>query len=109
MPYSQVLAERLRTVFDGRADVTEKKMFGGLAFMVAGYMCVGVSDDELMARVGPDNYQEALSRAGAREMDFTGRPMNGYVFVGPAGTREDGDLRAWVGLCEAYVRSLPAR
>ena len=109
MPYSESLAERIRNVLGDRSDVSEKKMFGGLAFMVAEYMCVGVSNDQLMARVGPENYEEALARPGASVMDFTGRPMKGYVFVGPEGIRDDADLRAWVALCEEFIRSLPPR
>ena len=77
MAFDEGLAERLRGIFAGQMDVAEKKMFGGLAFMVRGSMCVGVTGDELMARVGPDQYDEALTLPHARHMHFTGKRMKG--------------------------------
>lgn len=109
MAYDEGIAQRLREVFAGREDVVEKKMFGGIAFMVAGNMCCGVVGDRFMARVGPDRYGEALSRPHAGEMDFTGRPMKGFVYVAPEGIEEDADLQSWVSLCEEFVRSLPPK
>jgi TfoX N-terminal domain len=84
-------------------------MFGGVAFMLRGHMFVGVSDRSLMARVGPDNYERALAMVGARKMDFTGRPMRGYVFVGPKGLESAADLKRWVTLCAEFVATLPAK
>ncbi|MHB0914980.1 MAG: TfoX/Sxy family protein [Thermoleophilia bacterium] len=107
MAYDDGVAERLRQVFTGRDDVTEMKMFGGIAFMMAGHMCCGVIKDALMARVGPEQYAAALARPHVREMDFTGRPMKGYVYVAPEGFESDDELKAWVGLCEDFVNSLP--
>ena len=109
MAYDEGVAQRLRDVFAGRTDVTEKRMFGGIAFMHNGNMCVGVSDDVLMARVGPDGYEDALARPHAREMDFTGKPLRGFVFVDPEGFAEDEDLLAWVRRCETFTSSLPAK
>ncbi len=109
MAYDKGIAERIREVFVGRRDVIEKKMFGGIVFMVRGNMCCGVIKDTLMARVGPDNYAAALKRPYAREMDFTGKPMKGFVFVGQEGFEEDADLLAWVTLCEKFVASLPPK
>ena len=74
-------------------------MMGGLCYMVDDKMCVGVVKDRLMARIDPDIYDEALSKPGCREMDFTGRPMKGFVFVEPVGIDMDEDLDYWVELC----------
>ncbi len=79
MAYDEGLAERLRQVFSGRPEIEEKKMFGGIAFMLSGHMCVGINDTMLMARVGPDQYDAAMTRPHAREMDFTGRSMKGCL------------------------------
>lgn len=109
MAYDEGVAERLREVLADTPALVEKKMFGGIAFMHAGNMCCGVADDVLMARVGPDAYEEALSKPHAREMDFTGKPLTGFVYVDPPGFAEDADLAAWVELCLAFTRSLPAK
>lgn len=85
MAYDEGVAERLRALFADPPGVTEKKMFGGMAFMYRGHMLVGIIGESLMARVGPDAYAAALSRTFVREMDFTGKPMKGYVYVDPAG------------------------
>ena len=100
MGYDKHLADRVRQVLAERhANVEEKKMMGGLCFMVNGKMCAGVVGERLMARIDPEIYQQALAREGAREMDFTGRPMKGFVFVEPEGVDEDQDLLGWVQLC----------
>ena len=109
MAYDERLASRLRQIFAGRADVVEKKMFGGLAFMVGGYMCCGVTDSMLMARVGPAQYEDALAHPDARIMDFTGRPLKGYVYVLPAGLEADDALHGWVERCEQFVATLPPK
>jgi TfoX/Sxy family transcriptional regulator of competence genes len=109
MAYDEGLAERIRTVVLDQPTVTEKKMFGGLAFMLNDYMFCGVSQDLLMARVGPDNYTAALARPHVREMDFTGRPMKGYVYVDPEGIESDRELQQWVDLCAEFVRTLPPK
>jgi TfoX/Sxy family transcriptional regulator of competence genes len=108
MAYDEGLAERIRLVLDERR-VVEKKMFGGLAFMLRDYMCCGVIDDRLMARVGPENYEAALARPHVSKMDFTGRPMKGYVYVEPDGVADDDDLRDWVEKCAAFVATLPPK
>lgn len=109
MAYDEGVAERLREVFQERVDIVEKKMFGGIAFMVRGNMCCGVTDDALMARVGPHQYDNALSRPHAREMDFTGKPMKGFVYIEPEGFASDEDLRSWVATCETFVATLPSK
>ena len=109
MAYDEGLAERLREIFADRYDVSEKRMFGGLAFMLHGHMCCGIVNDTLMARVGLDQYADALRRPHAREMDFTGKAMKGFVYVDPAGFEADEDLRDWVALCVGCVNSLPPK
>ena len=109
MAYDEALAARIRSAFEGEPGVAEKKMFGGVAFMVDGNMACGVTSDELMVRVGPDNYEDALSRPHARPMDFTGRPMRGMVYVSRPGFESDQDLAAWVESGASFARSLPAK
>ena len=109
MAYDDGLAERIRETLTERSDVSEKRMFGGVAFLVGGRMAVGIVRDDLMVRVGPDAYDRVLRQRHARRMDFTGRPMKGFVYVAPAGFESDADLRRWVGLGMSFVASLPAR
>jgi TfoX/Sxy family transcriptional regulator of competence genes len=106
--YDEGLAERIRALL-GDDDVTERKMFGGIAFMCAGNMAVGIVGDELMVRVGKERFAAALTEPYAREMDFTGRPSKGMVYVGVEGIAEDDDLRAWIDRGTAYARSLPPK
>lgn len=84
-------------------------MFGGLCFMVSRHMCCGIVGETLMARVGPDNYETCLAKQHAREMDFTGKALKGMVYVAPEGIETDADLKTWVGICEAFVSSLPPK
>ncbi len=98
MAYSEKLADRVRKTLVHRKAVEEKKMMGGLTFMVNGKMCVGVSKDELMVRLDPEVYEVALKKKGCREMNFTGKPMKGFVFVSPKGTSNKKDLSYWVDL-----------
>jgi len=109
MAFDEGLAQRLREIFSEKEDVVEKKMFGGLAFMLSGNMCCGVIGEELMARVGPDQYESALQLPHARNMDFTGKPLKGFVYVGYQGIASDDDLENWVRRCEKFVSSLPAK
>ena len=97
MAYNEKLANRIRRLLP-RAKVEEKKMMGGLTFMVNGKMCVGVSKDDLMARIDPDVYESALRKKGSREMNFTGKPMKDFVFVDPSGTSDKKDLKYWLDL-----------
>jgi len=98
MAYDEKLAERVRMVFAGHRAVEEKKMMGGLTFMVNGKMCVGVSKDDLMVRLDPEVYDAALKKKGCREMNFTGRPMKGFVFVNQEGTKNQQDFEHWINL-----------
>ena len=109
MPYDEGLAERVREALKSDEGITEKQMFGGLAFMSRGYMFVGIAAEALMARVGPQDYEDALRRPFAREMDFTGKPMKGYVFVDPPGFESDFDLSEWVRRCHGFIQTLPPK
>lgn len=103
MAYDERLADRIRQVLAEKGvDAEEKKMFGGIAFMVDDKMCVGVVKEEVMARVGPEKHEEALKAEGARTMDFTKRPMKGFVFVQPEGVDQDDQLEMWVQWCLDY-------
>ncbi len=104
------LLTRAREALDARGPVTEKKMFGGHCFLLSGNMVCGVTGDgTLMVRVGKDAYEAALAEPHAREMDFTGRPMRGMVFVGPEGYATDDGLGAWLERGLAYARTLPPK
>ena len=109
MAYDEGVAERLREALGSEARVVEKRMFGGIAFMVDGHMACGVVNDTLVVRVGPDQHASSLSRPHAREMDFTGKPMTGFVYVAPQGIESDEDLQSWVRASLSFVRSLPPR
>ena len=109
MPFDEGLAQRVRELLAEQAGLSEKRMFGGLAFLLEGNMCVGIVKDELMVRVGPDAYGDLVRQPSAREMDFTGKPMKGLVFVEPEGLESDADLRRWVGHGLAYASALPGR
>jgi len=103
MAYDEALANRIRRALGPRPDVTEKKMFGGMAFLLGGKMFCGIVKDDLMVRVGPEQYEAALAEAHVRPMDFTGRPMNGYVFVGRGGSRTEKAIKMWVDQGAAFV------
>ena len=109
MAFDEGLAQRVREALADRPDVVEKRMFGGLAFMVRGHMTVGIREDDLMVRVGKDAYEDALSRPGAREMDFTGRALKGFVYVAPEGLESDDDLAGWVRRGVDHTNTLPEK
>ena len=109
MAFDEGLAERVRDALREQREISERRMFCGLAFMYRGHMFVGILGDTLMARVGPDQTSDALRRPGARKMDFTGKPMKGYVFVSPDAVESDSALERWVAQCLAYAGSLPPK
>lgn len=109
MAYDEALAERVRARLQTRPDFSERKMFGGLCFMLGGNMCCGVVDSELMVRVGPDAHEDALALPHARLMDFTGRPLKGMVYVGAEGIASDAGLDDWIGRGVAFAGSLPPK
>ena len=103
MAYDEFLADRIRKALsEVQVKYSEKKMFGGIAFMVEDKMCMGVIKDKLMARVGPEAHEEALKLQGASPMDFTGRPMKGYLFVEPIGLDHEEQFDHWISLCLAF-------
>jgi len=109
MAYDKRLSDEIRARIGDRPDVTEKEMFGGVAFMVGGNMAVGVSGDGLMVRVGKDAHDEAVARPGARIFDLSARPMRGWVVVSPEGFPTDAGLDAWIQQGVAYAESLAAK
>lgn len=105
MAYDEDLADRVRAVLPPGAAVTERQMFGGLAFLLGGHMFCGIVKDTLMVRLGPEGADRALDQPHVRPMDFTGRPMRGMVFVGPEALRGDA-LRQWVDAAACYAGGL---
>jgi TfoX/Sxy family transcriptional regulator of competence genes len=103
------LAERIRGVLDARSDVDERRMFGGIAFLVAGNMACGVMRDDLMVRMEPDAAAALDSEPGVRRFDMGGRPMKGWLLVAPEATADDGDLELWVRRGEEFAASLPPK
>jgi TfoX/Sxy family transcriptional regulator of competence genes len=108
MAYDEGLADRVRALLPAAEPVTERQMFGGLAFMLRGHMFCGIVKDALMVRLGPEAAERALNQPQVRPMDFTGRPMKGMVFVDPAGLHGP-QLRQWVAAAAEYARGLPPR
>lgn len=99
MAYDEFLADRIRNVLRAKnVFYSEKKMMGGLTFMVNDKMCVGIVKENLMARVGGEIYEECLGKKGCKEMNFTGKPLKGYVFIEPDGIDMDDDLAYWIQL-----------
>ena len=109
MPFDVDLARRVREQLAGKSGVSEREMFGGTAFLVHGNMCVGVIRDDLVARVGPERFPEAMERAGTRPFAMTGRPMTGWVMVAPAGCADDRALAGWIADAMEYVVTLPRK
>ena len=107
MAYDEGLAERVRELIALREDVTERKMFGGIAWMLAGNMACGVIGDELIVRLGTEEGERALAEPHTRPFDMTGRPMRGFVCVAPQGTATDDDLEGWVDAGAGHAGSLP--
>src|SRR5262245_45066362 len=104
MPYDEDLATRIRRVLRDTANITERKMFGGLAFMCNGKMCCGIVGRDLMVRVLEQDMSSALRHSHVRPMDFTGRPLRGFVYVAPPGVATDESLRQWVRKGVAFVK-----
>jgi TfoX/Sxy family transcriptional regulator of competence genes len=96
LAYDERLAERVRDYFTRRKNVEEKRMFGGLCFMLNGHMCCGIETDRLMVRVMPDRYDRLLKKPHAHEMDFTGKPLKGFLFISEAGYRTASGLAMWL-------------
>jgi TfoX/Sxy family transcriptional regulator of competence genes len=102
MAFNETLSNRIRIALADAPRVEEKLMFGGICFMVNDKMCIGVAQDEMMCRIGPEAYEDALEKNGVKEMVFTGKPMVGYVFVDRDVLASKKDLQYWVDLCLKY-------
>ena len=109
MPFNERLAQRVRQTLQGKRGMTERQMFGGLCFLLHGNMCCGVERDRLVVRVGPAAYAQALSKPHARPMDFTGRPLKGFVYVSSEGYRTASSLRAWIARGLDFCGALPRK
>jgi TfoX/Sxy family transcriptional regulator of competence genes len=109
MAYDEALADRIRELLSARAEVSERKMFGGIAFMVAGNMACGVLGEDVIVRLGEDEAASALDENGVRPFDFTGRPMKTTVYVGPERTADEAGLAEWVEAGADFAASLPPK
>ena len=107
MAYDENLANRIRGVVETRRDFTERKMFGGLAFLRRGRMCFGVMGGDLVVRVADDEFEKVMRQRHVRPMDFTGRPLKGFVYVSPPGFRTAAALRAWLARGERFLQQHP--
>ena len=109
MAYDEGLAERIREVLSDRLELVEKKMFGGVGYMLNGNMACGVSADDLIVRVGPERYEKALTKPHTKQFDMTGRPMKGWIVVTPPGYESDAELVGWVLEGVEFALSLPPK
>lgn len=109
MAYDEGLAYRIRETIGDHPGLEEKKMFGGVGFMLFGNMACGVNQDDLIVRVGPEDYEAQLAQPNARPFDLTGRPMRGWIVVGPEGYEDDQDLENWVQIGVKFSLSLPPK
>jgi len=109
MAYDETLAARVRGILSPVAGFSEKRMFGGLCFLIHGNMCCGVLKDELVLREEPKRAEKLLARPHTRPMDFTGRPMKGFVFIETGGLRTARQLRKWVSMARTFAQSLPRK
>ena len=109
MAYNEKIAARVRERLADQPNLEEKEMFGGIAFMVNGKMCAGVVKDDMMCRIDPDKHDEALEQPGCRPMDFTGRPMKGWVFIDEHGMKDKKDLDYWIGLALEFNKKAKSK
>ena len=109
MAYSESLAQRIRQNFVGRRGTTEKKLFGGVGFLIDGNLCVGIWKNSLIVRLGPEQGQAALKKPNVVPFDITGRPMKGWLMVEPDGIETDKQLAEWIRRSEEFVNTLPRK
>jgi|SRR5262245_3299462 len=109
MAFDERLAERIRGALGRRKGIAEKKMFGGIAFLLNGNMCVGVHGSELIVRLAPEDTDGALAKPHTRIFDLTGRPMKGWILVEPAGVKTDANLGKWVETAAKFAGALPKK
>jgi TfoX/Sxy family transcriptional regulator of competence genes len=107
--FDEALAARVREALAENAEISERQMFGGIAFLLSGNMAVGVSKEDLMVRIDPDDQEEALAHPGVRPFDMTGRPMKGWILVAPDATEEDSELAQWITRGLDFAGSLPPK
>ena len=109
MAFDEILSERVRRVLSSHPGYEEQRMFGGICFMIGGSMCCGVVKDDLMVRVGSEQHAECGAEPGARPMVFTGKPMDGYLYVSNEGMATDEALERWILRCVRFVATLPPK
>ena len=109
MAYNEEIAFRVRKLLQKRNDITEKKMFGGHSFLLSGNMCCGVLNDDLVLRVDPKRHKYILEKPHTRPMDFTGKPLSGFVYVDTGGYTDNNELMQWINISIDYVSSLPKK
>lgn len=109
MAYDEDLAQRVRLLMKRRKGFSERKMFGGICFMLHGNMCCGVTRDRLMLRLGEKNAQKALQEPDTKEMDFTGKPLKSMIYVEQAGYESTEDLKYWINQAVKFAQSLPPK
>ena len=109
MPYDEGLAQRIREQVEAIPGVSEMKAFGGLSFLINGNMSVGVIKEDLIVRVGPEKFEEAVASPHARPFDMTGKPLKGWILVAPQGYAEDQDLDRWIEQGVAFAQTLPPK
>jgi hypothetical protein len=107
--FNAALADRIKVLFEGSPGFEEKKMFGGIGYLLFGNMACGVNRDDLIVRVGPEYYEEALSKPNVVVFDMTGRPMTGWVAVKPRAYQSEESLKFWVGKGTAFALTLPPK
>jgi hypothetical protein len=109
MTNDEAVAVRIRELLRGYPDFMEKRMFGGIGFLLRGNMACGINKGNLIVRVGPDLYEDVLQRPHAKVFDMTGRAMKGWIKIGPKGYKQDADLQAWVQIGVSFALSLPPK
>ena len=109
MAYNEGLAQRVRVVLEGKSGLVEKKMFGGVCFLLCGNMACGILNENLIVRVGPEKYENALKLPHTRKFDITGKPMKGWVMVSAKGHNTDERLSYWVGQGVTFALTLTAK
>ncbi len=109
MAYDEQLAQRVRLILEERPELVEKKMFGGVSYLLNGNMVCGINGDQLIVRMSEIEFMDALTQPHVRVFDLTGRPMKGWVFVGPSGIAGDNDLKKWVESGLRYAQGLPPK
>ena len=109
MAFDLTLAARMRAILARKKGIEERKMFGGVGFLLNGNMLVGVWKDSIIVRLGHDKYDDALVEPHVREFDITGKTMKGWIMVEPEGVKDDGQLKDWIGRATTFVKTLPKK